>query len=237
MKLVFSGTVRPHKQREICKVQKKLSGRQLFFIAILPVLIIVIFYTVIIVTTPAEQKQRYQQEAALKRDLAQKMWQQQQEQIAANQYAQEGAKWQPKDQFPEVDVKKYFILKLDYRFFAIPREYGDSHWISFYWPKNMQKIYRGAVSGEKNFNDSRRKSSITIFLQSSHSWGGHFLNKKALDLSDESTCYQPIGALKSWSGLYLFMRFDDSHIKDWPQICLEIRRILTQEVKEVTHHD
>ena len=132
---------------------------------------------------------------------------------------------------PEYDHKTYHIIKRDGRYFIIPRDYGTFNGVAFYWPSKTP--YTLLIKGSAE--DDGGKSEITVFIKSKiEAYSPP--DQPKIDLSTPESCDAPVGTPKRWKGLVIALRFDNSHDKDWPQICLEIVRILSL-VKEVKNHE
>ena len=147
------------------------------------------------------------------------------------EYYQRYNKFLPSEKTPEYDSKTYHIIKKDGRYFIIPRDYGGFNGIAFYWPSKTP--YTLLIKGRAE--DDGGKSQITVFIESKRFRISN-PDQPKIDLSNPESCSAPLGTPKSWNGLIVWLRFDDSHDKDWPQICLEIVRILSL-VKEVKNHE
>ncbi len=137
----------------------------------------------------------------------------------------------PGEKTPEYDYKTYHIIKRDGRYFIIPRDYGGFNGVAFYWPSKTP--YSLLIKGSAE--DDGGKSEITVFIKSKiEAYSPP--DQPKIDLSTPESCDAPVGTPKRWKGLVIALRFDSSHHKDWPQICLEIVRILSL-VKEVKNHE
>ncbi len=137
----------------------------------------------------------------------------------------------PGEKTPEYDYKTYHIIKRDGRYFIIPRDYGGFNGVAFYWPSKTP--YSLLIKGSAE--DDGGKSQITVFIKSKIKANSP-PDQPKIDLSTPESCDAPVGTPKRWKGLVITLSFDNSHDKDWPQICLEIVRILSL-VKEVKNHE
>lgn len=140
-------------------------------------------------------------------------------------------KVRPNENLPKYDYNAWGLLKRDGRYFLIPKEYAGASGFSFFWPLSLQKEYSTAIY-DNQIDIQRRNKAIVVVYMDSKIMGYTNPNAPRFDLAKEESCYAPIGASKRWNGLVIGARLDDSHLKDWPQICLEIVRIL-RLVKEV----
>jgi hypothetical protein len=147
------------------------------------------------------------------------------------EYYQRYNKFLPGEKTPEYDYKKYHMIKKDGRYFIIPRDYGTFNGVAFYWPSKTP--YSLLIKGGDE--DDGGKSQITVFIESKRFRISN-PDQPKIDLSTPESCDAPVGTPKRWNGLVVWLRFDSSHDKDWPKICLEIVRILSL-VKEVKNHE
>ena len=150
---------------------------------------------------------------------------------ARHEYDQRHNKFLLGEKTPEYDSKTYHIIKRDGRYFLIPRDYGGFNGVAFYWPSKTP--YTLLINGSAE--DDGGKSQITVFIKSKIKANSP-PDQPKIDLSTPESCDAPVGTPKRWKSLVIALRFDSSHHKDWPQICLEIVRILSL-VKEVKNHE
>ena len=147
------------------------------------------------------------------------------------EYYQRYNKFVQGEKTPEYDSKTYHIIKRDGRYFLIPRDYGGFNGVAFYWPSKTP--YSLLIKGSAE--DDGGKSEITVFIKSKiEAYSPP--DQPKIDLSTPESCDAPVGTPKRWKRLVITLSFDNSHDKDWPQICLEIVRILSL-VKEVKNHE
>ena len=140
------------------------------------------------------------------------------------EYYQRYNKFLPGEKRPEYDYKSYHIIKKDGRYFIIPRDYGGFNGIAFYWPSKTP--YSLLIKGSAE--DDGGKSQITVFIESKRFGNGH-LNLAAMAKGAEACVPErENNQIFLWNGLIVRFRFDDIHLTDWPQICLETLRILDQ---------
>lgn len=207
----------------------KKSGQFLFLLMISPIFIIGLIIYWLIANTPPEEKARNKHLFAQQKVLAQEMWQKQKEQEERNRLDIEGRNIQPNEKLPIYDSKKYGLIKIDYRYFLVPREYWSSYGFDFFWPTSLQHEYSTAIYKNQFDIEKRNKAVIEVFIESKY----YSISTQIYrDLSSNDSCYQPRGTTLRWNGLIIWPRFDDGFQKDWPAICKEIVHILNL-VKEV----
>ncbi len=139
-------------------------------------------------------------------------------------------KVQPSEKVPVYDYQRYHHIKLDNRFFLIPRVYGGFEGVVFYWPLGIYEKFRN-LRGPMNAGlaQEMNEATIEVFMESKYFGRSDYILK-----SPEKACLPENQNEQNflWNGLKIHFRFDESHQKDWPKICLEALRILNQ-VKEV----
>lgn len=206
----------------------KKSGQLLFLLMISPIFIIGLIVFLVIANTPPEEKARNKATFEQQKILAQQMWQQQKEQEEKNRLAIEGSIIQPNEKSPIYDNQKYRLMKIDYRYFLVPKEYGGDKSFSFYWPSSLQKEYSTAIYHNQIDIQKRNKATIYVMMISKHSYRYH----KALNNHNQKKfCMFPAKSFL-WNDIIISLDFDQINLRDWPAICQETLRILNL-VKEV----
>lgn len=136
----------------------KKSGQLLFLLMISPIFIIGLVIYLLIANTPPEEKARNKAAFEQQKILAQQMWQQQKEQEEKNRLDIEGRVIQPNEKLPVYDNKKYGLMKIDYRYFLVPREYAQYRSFSFLWPSKTP------LMSSHQFTENEKKYFLTLMV-------------------------------------------------------------------------
>lgn len=119
------------------------------------------------------------------------------------------------------------MMKIDCRYFIKPKTLSGYYQFSFMWPLSLAQKYSGYLANPED-RKIREKATINILF-----WPRNHvpLERKIPDF-DAEYCKVHLRSSAVWKGIIVDIRFDDTHIKDWPAICQEITHRLNQ-VKEV----
>lgn len=219
-------------QKNKYKMNTKNKGLILFLLMISPIFIIGLVIYLLIANTPPEEKARNKAAFEQQKVLAQQMWQQQKEQEERNRLAIEGSIIQPNEKLPVYDNKKYGLMKIDYRYFLVPREYAQDKSFSFLWPSKtpLMSSYQFTKNEKKILSNPNGDVGNTIVITA------FFYVKESQNTSipiGYKACNYNNYTAFIWNSLVIGVRYDKKlHSKDWPSICQETLRILNL-VKEV----
>jgi len=153
---------------------------------------------------------------------------------ADHEYYQRYNKFLQGEKTPEYDSKTYDIMKLDGRYFLVPRAYSSAFGFTFFWPKELESFYRSTVSRDEAFNTKRNLAAVLVFMSSKRS-----SDYQKLTTLDHHECMNPanIPLRFKWNEIIIgFVLEDRGLLKEWPKICQEAIRILGL-VKEVKNHE
>lgn len=211
-------------------IKPPASGWLLFGLMLSPLFLIGLVCYFVISNTPPEEKASNKLLFEQKKILAQEMWQQQKEQEEENRLDIEGRIIQPNEKLPVYDNKKYRLMKIDYRYFLVPREYVGNFSFYFFWPAELQEEYSKAVYKNSEDIKKRTKAQVTVFFKSKY----EIYNDVNLPLIDEICHRKVYDSASFWNGIVIGISFDrQSYSHEWPAICQETLRILNlvREVK------